>query len=103
MAEPHECSQGATLATICEQLNGIVRDIKDIKADNKTYLEDQKALQERVNQANIERAKYPSPETVTDYIRKIERHDVYFFVMGSVLTLLAMAVGGPIVLKIFGD
>lgn len=79
--ENHNCSQGVTLAKICEQLERIKKDIEEIKDVQKVYLEKQQ-------DAEIDRAKYPRPEVVNRYFQKVDVHDVYFGLMGIALVLL---------------
>lgn len=90
----HECSQGSTLATICEKLEGIVRDIKEIKENQKTYINEQKEQRETLNQADIDRAKYPSPEVVNGYIKRVDAHDIYFGIMAvAICALITLMIG----------
>ena len=101
----HECSQSTTLATICEKLEGIVRDIKEIKENQKEYMSEQREGRDQMNQADIDRAKYPSPEVVNGYIKKVDAHDIYFGIIavaiGAMLTLMIGLATGALQ-KIFG-
>ena len=80
-AKDHNCSQGVTLAKICEQLERIKQDIDEIKQDQKEYLEKQQGVE-------IDRAKYPRPEVVNRYFQKVDVHDVYFGLIGIALLLI---------------
>jgi hypothetical protein len=86
--ERHDCSQGATLATICAQLKNIEDDIKEMKETQKRYLEDQKLAFDLINAANINRARYPPPDDVARYFKRVDAHDIYFAIMG--VCLIAM-------------
>lgn len=89
----HNCSQGVTLAKICEQLERIKRDIEEIKEDQKEYLEKQQL-------AEVDRAKYPRPEVVNRYFQKVDVHDVYFGLIGIAL-LLIIGFASGVVQKLF--
>ena len=73
-AEQHPCKQGPTLAVICEKLEGIEKNIEEIKTD-------QKAITTAVTEAALVRAQYPSPTFVNKAIAKLDRHDLYFKIM----------------------
>jgi hypothetical protein len=77
----HDCSQGTTLEIICRQLNSIEEEIKEIKNDQKEYLE-------KVQQIEIDRAKYPSPDTVGKYMKKVDAHDIYFGILSVIMGIL---------------
>ena len=83
--EMHDCSQGATLATICEKLDQIEKMISTFK----TELSDQRITQ---NKMELEIAKITPLEEVKDAIRKVALHETYFkimyFVVGALTTLV---------------
>jgi hypothetical protein len=91
--ERHDCSQGTTLEVICKQLDAIALEIKEIKKDQKEYLD-------KVQEIEIDRAKYPSPDTVGKYMQKVDAHDIYFGILsvcvGAILAILIGIATGTI-------
>lgn len=84
---PHECTQKATLATICATLEQLREDIKEMKTDQKLYLS-------QAQKADVERAKYPSPEKVSALVDKITIHDTLFLILGSAMVIIGGWVSG---------
>jgi len=101
----HDCSQEPILATICEKLVNIEKAIREIKNLQKEYMDEQKEQREQLNKADIERAKYPSPETVNGYLKKVDAHDIYFAILSvimGILIALLVAVGSGALQKLLG-
>jgi hypothetical protein len=78
LAESHRCSQEVTLNTICIALENIEKVIAEIRKDQSEYLKEIQAVR-------IMEASYPTPEEFKDRGITIERHDVYFKIVGSAL------------------
>lgn len=75
------CIQGTALAKISEHLKLIEGSVNEIKTD-------QKELIQKIQAGEIERAKYPTPEEVKNYIRRIDAHDIYFYFIGTALVII---------------
>lgn len=85
--ERHDCSQETTLEIICKQLDAIALEIKEIKKDQKEYLD-------KVQQIEVDRAKYPSPETVGKYMQRVDAHDIYFGIISVIISaIIAVLIG----------
>jgi len=67
----HTCGQGETLGVICTKIDQIQQDLLEIKSDQKEYLR-------TCQQADVDRAKYPTPEVVNKALAKLNSHDLFF-------------------------
>jgi len=76
MEEKHTCTQERVLATMCEQLKNIVIDIRDIKDGQKLFMMG-------LNSAQLNSAKYPTPEFVNKAVAKLDKHETYFKIIGA--------------------
>ena len=74
----HICSQEKTLGIILEKLENIESGLKEVRADQKTYVK-------ACTDAAIERAKYPPPDEVKEYLKAVDTHNIYFGIIGVVI------------------
>jgi CHASE3 domain sensor protein len=90
----HDCSQGTTLATICQQLKNIEESIEEMKENQRTYISDQKQLAKDIIEINREIATRPTSKEQRDAIRKVEAHDIFFAIIYAVVGIcIAVFVG----------
>lgn len=97
MNPDHNCGQGETLGIICTKIAQIQSDILEIKDSQKEYLE-------KAQQADVDRAKYPTPDVVNKQIAKIGQHDTYFKIIWAGLGCawgVLLVLTGIIVQKLF--
>jgi hypothetical protein len=74
----HNCTQGATMAMICEKLENLEKTIADIKSDQKEQLEKLESIQ-------LSLAARPDAKLLQKTIAKVNAHDIYFGLMGIAL------------------
>jgi hypothetical protein len=74
----HNCSQGATLAVICEKLERIEGAIIKIEKKQDAYIS-------KLNEIAVNDAKYPTADQMGVMVRTLERHNTYFTIFGAAL------------------
>jgi hypothetical protein len=90
-AKTHECSQAVTLNTICLKLDGIERSIVKIEEFQENYAA-------QIEQLRLNSAKYPSPEEVKDYIKKVDTHETRLADTGKLLWVAITGVVGALII-----
>ena len=104
--EGHNCSQGATLATICSQLDNIQSTIKEIREDQKESIETQKQLAEKVTAMDRDIASRPTATEQRDNIKKVQAHDIYFaiiYTITGILIAILIGLATGVIEKIIGN
>lgn len=101
----HDCTQGATLAIICEKLDNIENSISEVKENQKEYIITQNKMNERINIITNDLAKRPTSEEVRAAIKRVDAHDIFFAIIytavGAIIVVLVGLLSG-FLYKLFG-
>jgi len=98
----HECGQGVTMSRICNKVENIENIIAEMKETQKEDMieirESQRKFMDKLEAMALNSAKYPSPEEVKDYIKKIDTHETRIADTGKMVWITITALVGMIVI-----
>lgn len=88
----HKCSQGVTMSTICNKIENIEKIITEMKEAQKEDMIEirvsQKEFMLEMQSVRLNSAKYPDPDVVNEYIKKVDTHETRIGDTGKMIWII---------------